>query len=116
MANLEDKLAELEDSIYNAEITVKNDVADMPSKDKDAASSVTKRPYLLIVAGLIPVLAAVVLYFLKPKFVTKKEKGKAVVDVGKVAKYVGMITLAAWLLLYILNYAGVLPTALAIKL
>jgi hypothetical protein len=103
MADLETKLAELEDSIYNAEVEVKSDVAEMPTKEKKSSGK-NNITYLYIGAGSVPFIIAAILYFVKPKFITKKEKAKTVLDLKKYAIYTIAISLVVLVILYAICY------------
>lgn len=111
MANIEERLAQLEDAIYQTERVINKEK--MPGTDDTTAEapktgSETKFSYIYLVAGLIPLIVGAGLYLAKPAFVMKKVKGKKVVCVQSVLKWTAMVTIVLWAGLYGLYYFGLL--------
>ncbi|KKM21229.1 hypothetical protein LCGC14_1637530 [marine sediment metagenome] len=107
MADFEQRLKELEDSINTAEIEVQRSNANMPaSDDNDKGGSATCYPYVYIIAAIIPVLVVAALYFAKPKWITKKVKGKQVICLQSLLKWAAIITAIGWVGLYLTYYCG----------
>jgi len=91
MADLENKLAELEESIYNAEIVMKHDKSYMKNDIKSFKIEIG-------IAVLLPFLIATILYFSKPKYIQKNKK----IDNGKFVRYTVIYTFVAWSFLMII--------------
>ena len=74
-SNFDQELRELEEAITNSENALRKETANMPADDS-AGDKKMCYPHLYIVGALVPLVLAVILYFSKPKFVSKKVKGK----------------------------------------
>jgi hypothetical protein len=94
MIDFEKELDELEKSLIEAEKVI-HEKADMPNTQKTMSFTFSKY-YLYGIAVLIPVLLTGVLYMTKPKIVMKKNK----ILWNKVAKWVGLMTVILWALLF----------------
>ena len=105
MADFEQRLRELEDSINNAEIAVQQTSANMPANDNNAGSA-TCYPYVYIIGAIIPVLVVAALYFAKPIWITKKVKGKQVIRMQQLLIWAVLITAIGWVGLYLAYYCG----------
>ena len=109
MTNLEEKIADLEEAIYNAEISIKNERAEMPSTINDSDANVDEKIaaghnyiYAYIGAALIPLLTAGLLYLLKPKFIMKSKRSKKISTL-KLAQVTGLITIVAVAILVVVS-------------
>lgn len=107
MADIEQRLKELEAALDNTEHT--------PRQEKGAESSVIELPrcynYFYIIAAAIPVITALVLYFSKPKLVLKKGSATKICMVA-LLKWVFVFTLLGWAILYGAHYFNLIPNAL----
>ena len=113
MADFEQRLQELEDSINSADIAVQRTNAQMPAGDGGGDGLATCYPYVYIIGGIIPLLAIAALYFAKPKWITKKVKGKHVICWQSLLKWAAIITAIGWAGLFLLNYCGAFAKAQA---
>ena len=103
MSELEGQLEELERAIHDSERQLKKEHALMP---QDNEKGLTCYPYTYIIAVLIPIITIVTLYLVQPKWVAKKEKGKYIICWRKLFMWVAIISLIAWVVLYLMNYCG----------
>jgi len=109
MADFEQRLRELEETLTDTESALHHQQASMPNDDDDDGAKKTVRfSYLYIIGVVIPLLTAAALYFLKPKMVTKKVKGKQVICMAALLKWTLLISAVGWLVLYLLKYSGVI--------
>ena len=106
MTDIEERLRQLEDTLTDTESVLQHEKMYMPEGQKCF-------PYVYIIAGLIPLLSAAALYIMKPSFVTMKNKGKQVVCMAKLLKWVAMISIIGFIGLYLVNYCGALNGAMA---
>ncbi len=116
MADFEQRLRELEDTLTDTEGVLRRQKAPMPNDDVDDSIEKGKGfcfPYVYIIGVLIPLITVAALYFAKPKFVTKKVKGKQVVCMKSLLKWTAVITAVGWVVLYLINYYGVFNNAVA---
>lgn len=104
MSDIEERLSQLEETLINADSILQQDVGTMES-GTESVEPVAKKtvPYLYIAGALVPVLSAAGLYCMKPKWVTKKQKGKQVVDMGSLLKWVIIITVVCWVAMYMIS-------------
>lgn len=105
MSDLETQLRELEESIAGIEKDSEDVThsAEMPAKKAF--------PYLYVLIAAIPIVTAAALYFVKPKFVQKKKRGKMTIDNMALLKYTALVTVVGWVILYSLNYYKLLGAA-----
>ena len=61
---------------------------------------------MAIAAAVAPVLIFLVLFFLSPSFVQRKEGNKYVRDLGKVFMWVVILTLVVWGGMYLFSYCA----------
>lgn len=115
MSDLERQIEDLEESIYKTEEALESTKANMPYSGASSASiggsggsgkETACYPYVYIVGVLIPILAFAALWFSKPKWVTKKAKGKYVICWQKFLMWVAIIAAIGWVGLYLVNYCG----------
>ena len=108
MGDFEQRLQELEETLNQTEGALQREKATMPNGNDDEAgtSLPTCYPYLYIAGAVIPLITAAALYFAKPKWVTKKEKGKQVICIQELLKWTAIITAIGWVGLYLINYCG----------
>ena len=108
MADFEQRLRELEDSLTDTEGVLLGHKVQMPNDDVDSAEKGKGfcLPYVGIIAVLIPLITAAVLYFAKPKWVTKKAKGKQVICMKSLLIWTTIITVIGWTGLFLVNYCG----------
>jgi hypothetical protein len=60
---------------------------------------------MLMIAGIVtPFLVWILLYWLQPSFVQKKEGTKYVRDNGQVLKWTVIITVGLWMVMYLFTY------------
>nr|QBK87413.1 MAG: membrane protein [Marseillevirus LCMAC201] len=111
MTDFEQRLKELEDSINDAEVAVQRDNATMPASDIGGSISGSPYSYVYIIAAIIPLLVVGALFFAKPKWVTKKVKGKRVICWQSLIKWASIITVIGWSGLFLVNYCGVFAKA-----
>lgn len=90
MADFEQRLRELEDTLNDTENALNRDNSLMP-QDDSTGNTGAKVPYMYIIGGLIPLLVACVLYFYKPRFVTKKVKGSYELNYIRLFMIVGIV-------------------------
>jgi len=110
MATLDKELDELEQSISIAESKVVR-TAKMNGADEDTGNDPCdtriQPMYLYVAAAIIPALIGVALYFLQPKFVQKKVKGKSKLDWAKFLQWVAIPTIALWFVIGAMYYYGI---------
>ena len=101
MSELEKRLQDLERAIYDSEKELKQTVsASMPKGDGNCY------PYVYIIAVIIPIITIISLYFAKPRWIKRKEKGNYVICGRKILMWTSIISVIAWVGLYLINYCG----------
>jgi hypothetical protein len=108
MIDFEKRLRDLEDDLTNTTTGELLKKFQMPNDDVDSAEKGKGfcLPYVGIIAVLIPLITAAVLYFAKPKWVTKKAKGKQVICMKSLLIWTTIITVIGWTGLFLVNYCG----------
>lgn len=104
MADFEERLRELEETLNDTESALQQEKAPMPSDDLKDTTNSSRSPYLYAIGALIPIIVATALYFSKPGFVTKQEKGKKVVCLKKLFLWTAVITAVGYGGLFLFNY------------
>ena len=95
------RVHDLEEALANTETALRQE-GQMP-KEKEPAGGPTCIPYVYIISAIVPLLTLAVLYFIKPKFVTKK---KTVIATKSLLMWTAIITGVAWIALFGANYYG----------
>ena len=105
MADFEERLRELEETLTDTESVLQRQKAPMPNENTDTVDRGEGAciPYMYIIGALIPLISVLALYFAKPKFVTKKVKGKQVVCMIRLAGFTAAITVVGWVAMYFVN-------------
>lgn len=111
MTDIEERLRQLEDTLTNTESVLQREKASMPNSDDntsgtESGSGIKCFPYVYIIGVVIPLITAAALYFAKPKWVSKKDKGKQVVCMTSLLKWTLIISVIGWVGLYLVNYCG----------
>lgn len=102
MGDLEQKLAELENAIIDADKSVHQDIATMPKGRKKNGGLPNVANYFYIAAAVIPLLTGLILYFAKPKFILKKRK----ICMRSLIQWTMVTTLILWTVLFAIAYFG----------
>ena len=105
MADIEQRLRDLEETLSHTESMIHKEKSNMPTGDEFVEQM--RVNYLYIVGALIPIVTALVLYFMKPAMVTKDNKGKKL-EMSKLLMWVGVVTILVWGLMFGLKYFGII--------
>jgi len=92
MTTLEDRLNDLEEALSIADTELKI--------EDDSTTNSTIYSYINIIRVLIPLLTITLLYFYKPKFITKTVKGKKVISYKMLLLYTFLTSLMGWFIIY----------------
>ena len=83
-------------------------IEDLQKQISSASGKASKKekciPTMIIAAIAVPILAWVLLYFLQPSFVQKKEGNKYVRSAAKVFYWTVGVTVVIWIAMYLFTY------------
>ena len=106
MADIEQRLRDLEETLSQTESMIHKEKANMPEGDDLPKEAQMEINYMYVAGGAVPIVTALVLYFMQPKIVTKDGKGKKL-DYTRFAMWVAIVTIVAWGGLFALQYFNV---------